>query len=274
MRLPQLGIGGLMVLAAVVAADVAAGRAVVSQSEYFGSAPDWLAATMPVAIALQCIVLSLRAGHARARIFWIGVLVFGIAGLASVVWHLSDPPTETVTFSTSGTSREIDPGSPASRLWEPYLNAVCAGLDLFGLLPAPNNHWMSTAQVALTFFFPQLLVALAAGLIAQTLAKRLIPMWDARQVRSPGETNGADDRQFLQSETPSETRSPKITGRKAWLIQVASVIAVFLIAMIASGTPGLFGKAKNDMKAGPVELPKLAPIIDDLKFFTPPARSD
>ena len=263
-----------MMLAAVVAADAAVVRAVVHRNEYFSAALFWLVATMPVAIALQSIVLLLRSGQGRPRLVWIGVLVSGIAGLSNIVWHLSDPPAETITISTSGTSREIDPGSPAARVWEPYLSATYEWLDRLGLRGAGKNRWISTSQDALVFFLPQLLVALAGGLIAHTTGNRLFSMWNARRARSPREPIGRDDRQPNGSGLPSDSRSHKASGSAKWLEKLTSIVAVFIIAMIASGMAGLFGKRKNNSRHAPAELLKLAPLVDDLKFFAPSAQSD
>jgi hypothetical protein len=234
-KLPRFGIGGLMMLSMVVAADIAAGRAIVSHESYL--AERWLVATMPMAIVLQCAVVWVRSGGGRSRTFWISALIAGTLALGSVVWDLADPPSETITFSKTGKSTEIYPGGLAARIWGPYQSTVYEGLESIGLLADHANGLAQNAIDGFVRFVPQVLVALTAGLIAEKIRRRL---------RRPAGVS------------PFEDRIPKS------LKQVASIAAVLVIAMIVGGGPALrdcmYPKVSED-------LPVLQPIVDDLKFL-------
>jgi hypothetical protein len=245
MRIPRFGIGDLMVLVAVVTGNVAAVRAIVNRYEDFGPALYWLEGTMPIAVALQCVVLRLRIDRRHLRIFWIGILIAGIAGLASAVWHLSDPPTETITFSTSGRSTQIYSGGPASRLWTPYLETVYPALEHLGLLAAGRNRWMSEITDVLVFLLPQLLFDLTTGLLAQTIGKRFFSSPASLGARSRIDTPGLDARQSYVAPPPAWTGSIWIARIRFGFRHTAAVAAVLLIAMIASGMPGWFANPET-----------------------------
>jgi hypothetical protein len=241
-KLPRFRIGDLMVFAVVVAADIAAGRAVVYSESY--AASYWLAATMPMAIVLQCTVLWLHSGRRGSYTFWIAALVSGTLALGSVVWNLADPPSETTTISSiSGISREIYRGGLAARIWGPYQSAVYTSLESVGLLVDPPNRWAQTVTDGVVYFVPQVLAAISVGLIAEMIHRRL---------RGPAGIFRSDD------------RSPM------WPKQVASIATVLVIAMIASGMPGWIRKEDHHR----TELPTLPYMVDDLKFFSPPSQSE
>ena len=80
MKLPRFRIGDLMVFSVMVAADIAAWRAIVRRNDDYLKW-SWLVALMPMAIVLQCTVLWLRSGHGRRRIFWITALLTGTLAL-------------------------------------------------------------------------------------------------------------------------------------------------------------------------------------------------
>jgi hypothetical protein len=275
MRISRFGIGDLMVIAAVVAADVAAVRAVINRNEYFGPALHWLDATMPIAIVLQCSVFWLRIDRRRSRVFWIAFLIAGIAGLGSVVWHLSDPPTETTTFSTSGTSTQIYSGGPASRLWGPYLEAAYTALNQVGLMGTGRSHWTSDVTDAFVFLLPQLLLALTIGLLAQAIGKRFVSCPAPLEATSPVDTPPPDGRLNSPSSAPGRPWSIWLARIGPAGRHVAAIVAVLLIAMIASGMPGWFHTWDERRKPFDERLLdlKLPPIVDDLKFLSPPPDS-
>jgi hypothetical protein len=275
MRIPRFGIGDLMVIAAVVAADVAAVRTVINRNEYFGPALHWLEATMPIAIVLQCSVFWLRIDRRRSRVFWIAFLIAGLAGLGSVVWHLSDPPTETTTFSTSGTSTQIYSGGPASRLWSPYLEAAYTALRQLGLMGADGSHWTSDVTDAVEFLLPQLLLALTIGLLAQAIGKRFGSCPAPLEATSPVDTPPLDSRQHSLPPAPGWPRSIWLARIGPAVRHVAAIVAILLIAMIASGMPGwvrTWDERRKPFDERILNL-KLPPIVEDLKFLAPPPAS-
>jgi hypothetical protein len=275
MRIPRFGIGDLMVIAAVAAADVAAVRAVINRNEYFGPALHWIEATMPIAIVLQCSVFWLRIDRRRSRVLWIAFLIAGIAGLGSVVWHLSDPPTETTTFSTSGTSTQIYSGGPASRLWGPYLEAAYTALNQLGLTGTDSSHWTSDVTDELVFLLPQLLLALAIGLLAQAIGKRFVSCPAPLEATSPVDTPPPDGRLNSPSSAAGWPRSIWLASIGPAVRHVAAIVAVLLIAMIASGMPGwvrTWDERRKPFDERLLDL-KLPPIVDDLKFLAPPPSS-
>lgn len=237
MKLPRFRIGDLMVVSMVVAADIAAWRAIVRRNDDYLER-SCLVSLMPMAIVLQCTVLWLRSGHGRRRIFWIAATVSGTLALGSAMWHLADPPSETTTISSSGTSTEIFPGGPAAWVWGPYQSAVWAGLESVGV--ARPNRWISDLTIAAMFFVPQVLFALGAGLVAEMIAGRI-----------RGSTGISR----------SEDRIP------AWLKQIAPIAAILIIAMIAGGMPVW---RNGSSQRAVVDLPAAEPIVDDLKFIELP----
>ena len=149
MKLPRFRIGDLMAISVVVAADIAAGRAIVANNEN-AKALCWLAAVMPMTGVLQCIALWLRSGRRRLGSFWISAFVSGTLALGSLVWYLVDPPSEVSEITSSGvvTFQEVQAGALPARLWSPYHTPCALASNRPGFFPisrtsgGPVRSWL------------------------------------------------------------------------------------------------------------------------------------
>ncbi len=151
MKMPRLSIAKLMGLVVVVAVDLVAWRALFPYIEHLGFV---LALS---GIALQVGLLGLIQGRGRNRMFWAGFLASGTLALMTYVWEESVPNNRTMI------------GSP----WLTYMVAVDRYLPALSLRSSPRG-WSAT-QVAtntVVLFLPQLLIALAGGLLFRGTARQ------------------------------------------------------------------------------------------------------
>jgi hypothetical protein len=177
MKMPLPRIGKLMAIIAVVAIDLAAGRAIVTRSEHFGWNLLWLTALTPIGLTLQVAFFRMVSTRDRSRIFWSGFLAFGMVAMISVIVFLSDPPSETTTIASSGTSVQSYPGSPTARLWGAYFELAYAGLERLRYPYIEHTtDWLSAFTDAVVIFLPQLLMAWAGGLLARLIVGQSKPI--------------------------------------------------------------------------------------------------
>jgi hypothetical protein len=168
-----LGLGKLMAIIAVAAIDLAACRAIFTRSDHYGWNLLWLNALTPIGITLQVAFFRMAGARNGRRIFWTGFLTSGIMAMISVILLLSDPPSETTTISSSGTSVHSYPGGPMARLWGAYFELVYAGLERVGYpYIGHTTDWPSSFADAFIIFLPQLLMAWAGGLLARLIVGR------------------------------------------------------------------------------------------------------
>jgi hypothetical protein len=168
-----LGIGKLMAITAVAAVDLAVGRTIFTRSELYGLNLLWLNALTPIVITLQVAFFRMVSARDTSRTFWIGFLTFGIMAMISVILLLSDPPSETTTISSSGTSVQTYPGGPMARLWGAYFGIAYAELERLGYPYAGHTtDWPSSVTDAFIIFLPLLLLAWAGGLLAWLICDR------------------------------------------------------------------------------------------------------
>ena len=165
-----LGLGKMMAIIAVAAIDLAACRAIFTQSDHFGWNLLWLNALTPIGITLQVALFRVANARNSSRIFWTGFMTFGILAMISVILLLSDPPSETTTISSSGTSVQSYPGGPMARLWGAYFELAYAGLERVGYpYTGHTTDCPSSFTDAFIILLPQLLIAWAGGLLVRLI---------------------------------------------------------------------------------------------------------
>jgi hypothetical protein len=163
-KLPKISIAKLMLLVAIIAANLAVGRVL---GAYHLVLPVAIALT---GLALQAGALALFRSRGRRRAFLVGFLVFGSVAMISVIWALVFTPNVDITQDPS-TGKMITIEIPGSRMWTiwssyvEFVDACLAGrlqinLDPLGIL------------VAVIWSLPQLLIALTGGLFAVLIAGR------------------------------------------------------------------------------------------------------
>ncbi len=160
MHLPRISISRLMAIVAVVAINVAVGRAV------FEHDPEILIGVALLGLAIQgAIVAAFRAKRGRA--FWVGFAVLGAAAIGSFAWGMT-LPEELIAVAVPGQpSRLVNVGT-MSVLWLDYGSFVADRLEpvLLGLGMDPNidpNGPTAVAIRGLVWALPQLAAALAGG---------------------------------------------------------------------------------------------------------------
>jgi hypothetical protein len=126
---------------------------------------------------------------------------------------------------------------------------------------------------ALVFLLPQLLLALTIGLLAQAIGKRFVSCPAPLDATSPVDTPPPDGRQRSLPPAPAWPWSIWLARIGPAVRHVAAIVAVLLIAMIASGMPGWVRAWDERRKPFDERLLKLSPIVDDIKFITPPPAS-
>ena len=119
MKSPRLRLGSLMVVAMVVAADLAIVRTIHHSSRYFRLNMIIIA---PAGLILHLTALGVALGSGRARLFWIGFLGAGAAVMSTVIVAITHPSTMVIDLANPTLPGELNPGSPATRLWDEYLD--------------------------------------------------------------------------------------------------------------------------------------------------------
>jgi hypothetical protein len=159
MNAPRVNLWKLSVFVALVAVNLAAGRALYA---YTYSTSD----IAPMVLALQVAAYRLFRVRGPATAFWTGFMACGLAVLASFIWAGE--------YWVHGTWID-DPASQANaRAWGLYFRPVNLFIDGVGLDPkvfAPGNELYRNLLFACTSAPPQFLIAISGGLAARTVAR-------------------------------------------------------------------------------------------------------
>jgi hypothetical protein len=163
-KLPRISITKLMLLVAIIAANLAVGRVL---GAYHPILPVAIAL---IGLALQAGAIALIRSRGRSRAFSAGFLVFASMAMISVIWAFV--VTSDVAIGQNPSTGEMItmkvPGSLMWTIWSGYVEFVDAclagplqiNLDPLGIL------------VAVIWSLPQLLIALTGGLLAVLIAGR------------------------------------------------------------------------------------------------------
>jgi hypothetical protein len=167
-KLPRISIAKLMLLVAIIAANLAVGRVL---GAYHLVLPVAIALT---GLAVQAGAFALIHSRGRRRAFLAGFLVFGSMAMISVIWALVFTPNVSIAQDPStGKMITIEiPGSLMWTIWSNYVefvDACLAGHPQFHLDPLG-------IQVALIWFLPQFLIGLTGGLLAVLIAGQWVIM--------------------------------------------------------------------------------------------------
>jgi hypothetical protein len=167
-KLPRISITKLMLLVAIIAANLAVGRVL---GAYHLVLPVAIALT---GLAVQAGAFALIQSRGRRRAFLAGFLVFGSMAMISVIWALVFTPNVSIAQDPStGKMITIEiPGSLMWTIWSNYVefvDACLAGHPQIQLDPLG-------IQVALIWFVPQFLIALTGGLLAMLIAGQWVIM--------------------------------------------------------------------------------------------------
>jgi hypothetical protein len=168
MKLPRLRVGEHLAFVGFVAIDLAASRAYISRDECFGWNLGCLLSVLPIGFALQIAFLRLLRSQEKDLISWLGFLAGGIVAISFVIWGLSDPSSETTTFSTSGpVVRTSYPGCFSTRLRGIYEEYVYKALERvnYPYVDGATGIGDSITEAAVSFL-PQLLIAWFGGRFA------------------------------------------------------------------------------------------------------------
>ncbi len=165
MRSRPLSIAGWMGFVALAAFDIALGRFVAAANIQL-----FLGAVVPFVI-LQGAVYRWCFRQGRARAFWLGFMVCGSLITASFVWAMLFPEVNGITRAGAIVKT---PGSPMYSIWMRYGSLGDRIAPLFVDLetddPEPFKGPIAVSTVLL-WTLPQLLIALAGGLLAWGLSR-------------------------------------------------------------------------------------------------------
>jgi hypothetical protein len=165
---PRISIRTLMVLVGLAAVDFAVVRFDKSARHAV------LGGIVLSVVVLNAGVFCLTRAKGRRRAFWAGFILAGILAAGSYAWARSYPKLS-ATFIDQATGRQVtihSPGAPLSDQWENYLTLVDDWWNSVSdqLNPLRNGELAVICADALTAFMPQLLAALAGGLLVWLLA--------------------------------------------------------------------------------------------------------
>jgi hypothetical protein len=156
MRIIRLSIRTLMAIVAVVAIELAVGRAVLEYE------PDLFVEIVLNALTVQLAVFLLIRSRNCKRAFWIAFAASSVVAAISCCYALS-----------------VGSDSLVGLVWFEYLGRAqeCTGVEVFvsGFKiplrpPTAYEVFVHAAQMALIFYLPQLAIALFAGLVTLFLA--------------------------------------------------------------------------------------------------------
>ena len=174
MSLPRVSIVKLMLIVGIAALNLAAVRILFLYNS------EMLIGVAPIGLALQFGIFRLMRSRGRGRAFWVGFVVCGLTAMMAFVWVVRSPGVILVS-STGGYYKEYEP---------PMYSALCECRDvatervlypiLNGLHVDPLAHRDSTllrasfmGVNAVSWFLPQLFIALAGGLLTRPIGGRL-----------------------------------------------------------------------------------------------------
>lgn len=176
MKVPRVSVSWMLVLVAVVAVNLAVGRAFSNSM--------WFCGAGLTVVALQAGGLRLIRSKGRVRLFWVGFVVTLSGALLSLGWvipylRLNDPrPNSTL-------------GQIVYQTWLSYLNfGFRVVRPIFRPWTAQNRSRSSQdfarcLKWAVVFFLPQFAAAVAGGLLFRQIHRWL----GTRQVHAPPAPN-------------------------------------------------------------------------------------
>jgi hypothetical protein len=251
----QLGLGKLLAIIAVLAIDLAAGRAILTRNEHFGWNVWLLIVVTPIGLTLQAALFYIVSSQGRSRIFWTGFLTSGILAMISILFARYDPPCEMTTISSSGITRvSYYPGGPMARLWGTYSDLAYAGLERLGYpYTGRMTDWRSAATDAVAWFLPQLLMAWAGGLLARLIGGR----WCLAPSEQPA----------------TEAGSVHLPENRGTTRLIVAVVATSVIPL-AAATRSTWLQTREVDQGRALDQLQLPPIIDDIKFFPAPSEPE
>jgi hypothetical protein len=167
MKAPHFTIRALMFAVAVVAVNAAVARALWTFD------PEALVGTALPIVALQGALFCIIRRPRSNRAFWIGFAALGALALVFFLWGRV-LPEQLIAESSPGQPLRLINVSPVSAWWLEYGTQAGSWLEPWlGGLPilADPNGLATVAIRALVWSAPQLLVALAGGLIGLGFSK-------------------------------------------------------------------------------------------------------
>src|SRR4051794_13565975 len=168
MRPPRMSIATLMVLVAVVAADLVIARALLALNRYL------LIGAAPAVLALQLGIIRVIRRRGRSRMFWAGFLACGSVATTSFVWGMVSAPVSRAAVAPRPgvfVVRHEAPGSAMWPLWHRYFELAVRACD-----PLPYSREflgvggeMPAATLAAMCSLPQFILAVAGGMLVGSL---------------------------------------------------------------------------------------------------------
>jgi hypothetical protein len=164
----RVSLRALMVIVGLLAVDLAIVRA------FWGSRHNVLSGIALMVLVLNAGILCLIRTRGLARTFWAGFLLAGLLAAASFAWAATYPKAS-ATFLDQATARPVtihSSGAPLSDEWDNYLDFAEEQIES---LPDRWNPFVqgkvaeAVADAGIAFA-PQLVVALAGGLLVWLLA--------------------------------------------------------------------------------------------------------
>jgi hypothetical protein len=174
---PRVLVRTLMIVVTLVAIDLTAIRAVLSEAMTFGVGLEALIHTVPMGLTLNYGLLRVLGSPRGTRAFWVGFLACGTAAMLSAAWGALTPAG--VVHPASGAANQILGGSQIWGIWQSYFEFACnrlisLGLDVSSLAPSsldrPGIGYITVT--GLLALMPQLAIALLGGLIGRACVRK------------------------------------------------------------------------------------------------------
>jgi len=171
---PRLSLVGLMGLVVLLAANLAAARALHAHDS------EMLIGVALVGIALQYALFRAMRDD-RRRAFWAGFQAGGLVATAGFVWAMTFPEVLGVSIKPGGSMTvHKTPGSPLYAAWHGYASLVAdrvvapafAALDVQPDPETASGGVLMAAVRAVIWGLPQGLAAVAGGLLGLGIAAR------------------------------------------------------------------------------------------------------
>jgi hypothetical protein len=168
MKAPRFSIAGVMAVVAIVAFNVAVGRAV------FAFSPEILIGTALTGLALEGAVLCLFCCRHSSRAFWVGFAALGSLAMLSFIWGRILPEDGVIVDARPGQSPRYVNVSPVSDFWLSYGsyagNRLLPWIGHHQVFDDPNGC-ASVLVRAFVWSAPQLLVALLSGIACLAISR-------------------------------------------------------------------------------------------------------
>lgn len=202
MKPPRFSVAKLMAVVSLVAVNLAAARALISYDLFLLTG-----IALPL-LTLQVGLHRVICRRGRVRPFWAGFIACGLGAIMSFYWALAFP-NGVGRYVDPGTGRVVElipPGSLAWTLWSYYDEFVKSCIERLPdalQIDLDGVDVVSEVMSSLIWSLPQLLLALAGGLLVALAVRRpgktsaLPGVLLAAETRRPGERTAqypSDDR--------------------------------------------------------------------------------